>query len=306
MTALTLVLIKHSGPTPADDMAPQTITDCGDFTLDLQQLGLWPLHSSSRLWDLGPLTTVRFFFSLAQSSGTVVIMSYFSCLVSVFCFPFACLGVILRYSICGSFFSPRVVGVFSRSATVDYEWLMTALKSPMFTGLVAEPRPVYISNRDEGHFREAVQDCDFVILYHTKNRGRINIINVTDSLYDEELTYMSSSKGRDNVIVLVDDLEKSDYQEKCRILDGQPDITIYSRDLILVTSNEKRHPQLLGQKLQDIKANISAGSWTTVNLCNYLESMAAWVYNNISAVCSFTAVPYRRRGPGELDEPLLA
>ncbi len=36
---LTLDLRKHSGPTPADDMAPQTITDCGNFTLDLKQLG---------------------------------------------------------------------------------------------------------------------------------------------------------------------------------------------------------------------------------------------------------------------------
>ncbi|XP_073502155.1 uncharacterized protein [Phyllobates terribilis] len=206
------------------------------------------------------------------SSRSVVIMSYFSCLI------------------CGSFSSPRVVGIFSRSATVDYEWLMTALKSSMFTGLVAEPQPVYISNRDEHRFQEAVQDCDFAILYHTKNRGRINIINVTDSIYDEELTYMASSKGRDNVIVLVDDLEKSDYLEKCRILDGQPDITMYSRDLILVTSNEKRQPQLLGQKLQDIKANISAGSSTSVNMWNYLESMAVWVRSNVSAVWSSPAV----------------
>ncbi len=34
-----LDLRKHSGPTPADDMAPQTITDCGNFTLDLKQRG---------------------------------------------------------------------------------------------------------------------------------------------------------------------------------------------------------------------------------------------------------------------------
>ncbi len=36
---LTLDLKKHSGPTAADDMAPQTITDCGNFTLDLKQRG---------------------------------------------------------------------------------------------------------------------------------------------------------------------------------------------------------------------------------------------------------------------------
>ncbi len=29
----------HSGPTPADDMAAQIITDCGNFTLDFKQHG---------------------------------------------------------------------------------------------------------------------------------------------------------------------------------------------------------------------------------------------------------------------------
>ncbi len=31
---------KHNGPTPADDVAPQIITDCGNLTLDFKQLGL--------------------------------------------------------------------------------------------------------------------------------------------------------------------------------------------------------------------------------------------------------------------------
>ncbi len=37
MAALTVDFRKHSGPTPADDMAAQTITDCGNFTLDFKQ-----------------------------------------------------------------------------------------------------------------------------------------------------------------------------------------------------------------------------------------------------------------------------
>ena len=41
--------MKHSGPTPADYMAPQNNTDCGSFTLDF--LDFMPRHSSSRLWD---------------------------------------------------------------------------------------------------------------------------------------------------------------------------------------------------------------------------------------------------------------
>lgn len=95
--------------------------------------------------------------------------------------------------ICCSLPSGRVVGIFSRSAPDDYDWLTRALKS---SNLVKESRSVFISNREEHHFRDAVQDCDFTILYHTKNRGRINITNVTDSLYDEQLQYMSTYKGR--------------------------------------------------------------------------------------------------------------
>ncbi len=50
---LTLDLRKHSGPTPADYMAPQTITDCGNFTLDLKQRGF--CASPLFLQTLGPL-----------------------------------------------------------------------------------------------------------------------------------------------------------------------------------------------------------------------------------------------------------
>ncbi len=49
---LTLELRKHSGPTTEDDMAPQTITDCGNFTLDLKQRGF--CASPLFLQTLGP------------------------------------------------------------------------------------------------------------------------------------------------------------------------------------------------------------------------------------------------------------
>ncbi len=39
MAGLTVDLIKHNGPTPADFMAAQIITDCGKFTLDFKQHG---------------------------------------------------------------------------------------------------------------------------------------------------------------------------------------------------------------------------------------------------------------------------
>ncbi len=47
-----LVFKKHNGPTPADDIATQTITDCVNLTLDFKQLGLWA--SPPFLQTLGP------------------------------------------------------------------------------------------------------------------------------------------------------------------------------------------------------------------------------------------------------------
>lgn len=42
MAAFTGDFRKQNGPIPADDMAPQIITDCGNFTLD--NMGSMPLH----------------------------------------------------------------------------------------------------------------------------------------------------------------------------------------------------------------------------------------------------------------------
>ncbi len=83
MATLTVDFRKHSGPTPADDMAAQIITDCGNFTLDfmqhgfcasplfLQTLGPWFPNEmqnllSSEKRTLDHWATVQFFFSTAQ------------------------------------------------------------------------------------------------------------------------------------------------------------------------------------------------------------------------------------------------
>ncbi len=52
MSVLTVNFRKHSGPTPADDMAAQTITDCGNYTLDFKQRGF--CASPLFLQTLGP------------------------------------------------------------------------------------------------------------------------------------------------------------------------------------------------------------------------------------------------------------
>ncbi len=56
---------KHSGPTPADDMAAQIITDCGNFTLDFKQHGF-----SSRLWDLDFQMKCKIYFHLKRGLWT--------------------------------------------------------------------------------------------------------------------------------------------------------------------------------------------------------------------------------------------
>ena len=76
MAVLTLDLIKHCGPTPPDDMAPQINTDCGNFSLELKHLGLCasPFSPDSenavfaliRKEDFGPLSYRPVLFSLAQ------------------------------------------------------------------------------------------------------------------------------------------------------------------------------------------------------------------------------------------------
>ncbi len=83
MAALTVDFRKHSGPTPADDMAAQFITDCGNFTLDFKQhgfcasplffqtLGPWFPNEmqnvlSSEKRTLDHWATAQFFFSLTQ------------------------------------------------------------------------------------------------------------------------------------------------------------------------------------------------------------------------------------------------
>ncbi len=53
IAALTVDFRKHSGPTPADDMAAQIITACGNFTLDFKQHGF--CASPLFLQTLGPL-----------------------------------------------------------------------------------------------------------------------------------------------------------------------------------------------------------------------------------------------------------
>ncbi|XP_053551167.1 uncharacterized protein LOC128642428 isoform X2 [Bombina bombina] len=132
-----------------------------------------------------------------------------------------------------------VVGIFSRSSGTDYNWLTTHLKSEAFQNLVEDVKPFFISNSNGKEFRNTVAECNFGILYHTKKRGRVNVTDVTDSLYDYELNYMSDILGKRNVIVVVDDLQESSTAEKNRILKSQTSIGELAADIILFTDKER-------------------------------------------------------------------
>ncbi|CAH2308052.1 Hypothetical predicted protein [Pelobates cultripes] len=144
--------------------------------------------------------------------------------------------------------SSWTLGIFSRSAESDYEWLQTLLQSEGFRGQAPHVRSFYISNNGMAQFMEDVSECKFGILYHTKNRGGINITDVMDSLYDEELKLMSDNLGKDNVLVVIDDLEDSSPQERNRILHNQPSIRIYSSDLFLIAETRIEYEKIIKEQ----------------------------------------------------------
>lgn len=138
------------------------------------------------------------------------------------------------------------IGIFSRSSESDFDWLKMELESGCFRDAVKDVRPYYISNRGFQQFVTDVSNSTFGILYHTKNHGRINITDVTDSLYDEELQYMSLMLEK-KVIVVVDDLQNGNDEEKSRIRNNQPTIGKTALDLFLFTTDEKKFLEPLVQ-----------------------------------------------------------
>ncbi|XP_077129801.1 uncharacterized protein LOC143785032 isoform X1 [Ranitomeya variabilis] len=138
------------------------------------------------------------------------------------------------------------ISIFSRSAENNYGWLTEWLKTTYMTRPV-EVHAVYISNTSSQFYSE-LSNCSFAILYHTKKHGRINITDVTDNLYDEELRDLSRALGKENVIVVIDDLQNADSSEKNRILSNQPSIGRLAQGLFLFNEKKKN-----GENLEEIK-----------------------------------------------------
>lgn len=97
--------------------------------------------------------------------------------------------------------SKRVVGIFSREGEVSYHFLFEALGFQDL--LVRKVRTTTITNDGWPRFKEEVSRCDFAILYHSKTRGRLNITDVTDSIYDKELEHLSQKLGKAQALVFL-------------------------------------------------------------------------------------------------------
>ncbi len=71
MAALTVDFRKHSGPTPADDMAAQIITDCGNWDHDFQIKCKIYFHMKRGLW-----TTEHQYSSFLLSPGKMLLTMF--------------------------------------------------------------------------------------------------------------------------------------------------------------------------------------------------------------------------------------
>ncbi|OCT56074.1 hypothetical protein XELAEV_180026381mg, partial [Xenopus laevis] len=127
-----------------------------------------------------------------------------------------------------------IIGIFSRDSEESYMWLTKHLTHEFHI------KTFYISNRGEWKHTGDFYECTFAILYHTKRRGRVNITDVTDSLYDEELMFLSSELGKKKVIVVIDDLYDAGLEAKNMILRSQPSIRNLANELFLFSVKEKQ------------------------------------------------------------------
>ncbi|XP_031749300.1 uncharacterized protein LOC108644517 [Xenopus tropicalis] len=176
----------------------------------------------------------------------------------------------------------KVVGIFSRETQETYDWLITFL---LTISAVRDVRPVHISNTNYGNVWDEASKCAFAILYHTKKRGRINITDVTDSLYDKELQDLFSCLGRDRVIVVIDDLEDSSLEAKHIILERQPSIGRWAVELFLFSDQEKTYHGTAsrGYKMTELATLIKNADK------KFRHDFPVYIGNDYPSLCEFTA-----------------
>ncbi|XP_040211811.1 uncharacterized protein LOC120942921 isoform X2 [Rana temporaria] len=129
----------------------------------------------------------------------------------------------------------HVVGIFTREHPDLYQWLVRFL---LIISVVKDVRQVLITN-NFFEFQQEVFKCSFAVLYHSKKRGRLNVTDVNDSLYNAELQHLSETFGKKRVLVVIDDLEDSSDHVKMEILISQQSIQNLAEDLFLFSTSEK-------------------------------------------------------------------
>ncbi|NP_001088587.1 uncharacterized protein LOC495470 [Xenopus laevis] len=147
------------------------------------------------------------------------------------------------------------IGIFSRSSPEEYIWLINYLKESSSHTVV----PFVITNTNNIKFREEVYRCNCAILYHSMRGGRINITDVMDSLYDDELEYLSSELGKQNVAVVVDDLDDGSSTVRNRILQSQPKIENLAWNIFLIDKQTKKNNSIIKKLINPINEMFMAG-----------------------------------------------
>ncbi|XP_041431793.1 reticulocyte-binding protein 2 homolog a-like [Xenopus laevis] len=136
--------------------------------------------------------------------------------------------------------SRQIVGISSRCQQDQFQWMIDMFASHL-SELVTEVKYYPITNENSDEWKKEVKGCSFGILYHSLKHGRINITDVEGSLYDKELLYMSQCLDKENVMVVLDDLEQTTEEETKRILRTQPSIKHCSSLLLLTAKKDKEN-----------------------------------------------------------------
>ncbi|OCT61907.1 hypothetical protein XELAEV_18047939mg [Xenopus laevis] len=97
----------------------------------------------------------------------------------------------------------------------------------------------YLSVTNSDQWKKNMERCSVGILYHSLKHGWINKYNMVPE-YKEELNHMSSCLGKQNVMVVLDDVEQYNMNETKRILSANPTVTGCSSLLLLIPKDKKQ------------------------------------------------------------------
>ncbi|KAM4631560.1 uncharacterized protein O3C94_018197 [Discoglossus pictus] len=125
----------------------------------------------------------------------------------------------------------KLVGIFSKDDPGTYKEMRK------FLAKFSTVKPVPMSNNTQENYTNKIFGCSVAVLYHS-NGENVNDTGLPNGLLHGELEYYSSVLGKENVIVVIDNVTDSGDAEKIRILEHQPKISRLAQDLFLFTRNE--------------------------------------------------------------------